>query len=74
MRLIGAAERALSLTATRALDRVAFGRPLAAQVRKAAAAAALCVGWVARRKASRTCDMRVSFSSSLCCVVNECVA
>lgn len=33
MRLIGAAERALSLAATRALDRVAFGRPLAAQVR-----------------------------------------
>lgn len=32
MRLIGAAERALSLAATRALDRVAFGRPLAAQV------------------------------------------
>jgi hypothetical protein len=33
MRLIGAAERALSLAATRALDRVAFGAPLAAQVR-----------------------------------------
>lgn len=32
MRLVGAAERALSLASTRALDRVAFGRPLAAQV------------------------------------------
>jgi acyl-CoA dehydrogenase len=31
MRLIGAAERALSLAAQRALQRVAFGRPLAAQ-------------------------------------------
>lgn len=43
MRLIGAAERALSLAATRALDRVAFGAPLAAQVCAEACRGADCV-------------------------------